>query len=812
MTFGEMERQVVCLKRKRNSGFTLAEALIVVAIIGVLSAVSFIAVSNYQRSMYQLEYDGIARELYFAAQNHLTMADSQGLVKNNSNAGRQADEYTSLLNNEKRENVYYYAVPGDSGGVLDLMRPSMSMDTSNSNGTGGSYFIVYQKSSATVLDVFYSASSGRFGHPMASTKEEYTALMDLRGDGKKAARRNVDGAVIGYYGAEAGEGHEEAPVELPSPNLFVENKEELRVKVTCPKRNRSNEDVEKYIALNLIIRGETSDALKIISLVKHDENGNPSLPAEEFKAYIKDTSTDTAFDFNIVLDEITTKAGHFSQKFKDADENGKRFIPGENLLIQVECTSVNRIVKRNEESPVARTNSLFADPPAQGMKNPDSRIIYSEVEKGLAAVEYFRHLENLDSTISELGKNSSSFTITKAAQIAELDWNTSKLILTTVTPVTGDPSPKGCYLPVTPRNANIGRDEQYSLSYDGQGNNVKNVIVSHNSDAGLFGAISKVGTENSEIKHLKLIDFDISISGGNAGALAGNAANTNITNVLAYNSTGYKKKNIQLSGTGAAGGLIGNMTGGTIEKSAAALWVESSSAAGGLIGTMTGGIVTASYAGGHTENAQYSKTKFNVTGMTAGGLIGTMSGGTVSNSYSTCSASGTTAGGFVGSGSGSTNIGNCYCTGLVSGSTREGAFAGSLTTVPNNCHYFEIINEITKDDSGKDIEGYNYLKPIGDKERNETANITAFDVSAKTYNDFCEGQNRWDPAIPYDDVLKGANGYYTGRYNLKGAERLDSSVTKNDFVSTHYGDWPAPEAFVVNVGGQSGTSVDPFNP
>ena len=51
-----------------------------VGIVVVLAAVSFVGVYAYQRSMYQLEYDGIAREIFFTAQNHLTMADSQGLV------------------------------------------------------------------------------------------------------------------------------------------------------------------------------------------------------------------------------------------------------------------------------------------------------------------------------------------------------------------------------------------------------------------------------------------------------------------------------------------------------------------------------------------------------------------------------------------------------------------------------------------------------------------------------------------------------------------------------------------------------------
>jgi hypothetical protein len=58
--------------------------------------------------------------------------------------------------------------------------------------------------------------------------------------------------------------------------------------------------------------------------------------------------------------------------------------------------------------------------------------------------------------------------------------------------------------------------------------------------------------------------------------------------------------------------------------------------------------------------------------------------------------------------------------------------------------------------------------------------------------------------------------YYGGKYNLKTVAQLDTSTPKQvdvietattvnnvttpaDFVATHYGDWPAPEIFVVNT-------------
>ena len=338
----------------------------------------------------------------------------------------------------------------------------------------------------------------------------------------------------------------------------------------------------------------------------------------------------------------------------------------------------------------------------------------------------------------------------------------------------------------------------YGLSYDGKSCQDSNVRVNSTGAAGLFGTI---GDNGSSIKDLQLLDFSVA-GASNTGALAGTMTNCTVTNVLAYNSSPDRTATVTTTG-GSAGGLIGSMSGGSVTKSAAALVVNGSGSAGGLIGSMSGGSVTASYAGGHTENAEYwthNADLERVEGIynvrtasgTAGGLIGSMSGGMVSGSYSTCSASGTTAGGFVGSGSGS--ISNCYCTGLVAGSTK-GAFAGTLGGTVSNCRYFEIINEVQDAN-----QGYTCLPATGTGAGN---GITAFDASAAAYNEFCGAPDDWKNAQPYDPAL-GTNGYYQGKYNLKTVAQLGETVSAADFVSAHYGDWPAPEAFVVNKGGSSG--------
>ena len=63
-----------------RKGFTLAEVLIVVAIIVILASVGAVALFSHMRNMQKLEMDGQAKDLFVAAQNHLSLASSQGFL------------------------------------------------------------------------------------------------------------------------------------------------------------------------------------------------------------------------------------------------------------------------------------------------------------------------------------------------------------------------------------------------------------------------------------------------------------------------------------------------------------------------------------------------------------------------------------------------------------------------------------------------------------------------------------------------------------------------------------------------------------
>lgn len=813
------------MKWKNNKGFSLAELLVVVAIIVILMGVAFVAVQNHQRSMTRLEFDGIAKEIFIAAQNHLTSAESQGYL--------QSTEYGNegTLTGDKMDGVYFI-LKGDS--MLDLMLPFASID--ETVRAGGTYIIRYQPSSGTVLDVFYSFP-GKSSLLTVSGKvldsSDYPTLMGDEINYREGGERNRErypGGVVGWYGNV-----EPLPIgeRIDAPELIIHNEEILWVEIRSSAKNDLN-----GTSLNLIVKGDVSG-----TQIAFDLKSMSDLRVKQLN-----DSADGSKVYAVILDDITTSQMHFSDLYIVQNGTRKEFNPGENISVEAVAFTNNALTNIGY-SGKKTTNSAFADIEAVTVNN---NTTYS------ALIENFRHFENLDKTISSFDrekaykdKNDTAVTIGAARQISDMNWNDEaddkafikrihtlrkdfKYDTTDVTIYSSDnnavTTTVDTLYPVSP---------DYPLAYDGQNNAVSNVNVkvNHSAEAGLFGTLP----ENSKVENLELIDFDITGT-TSAGALAGAVTNTTITNVVAHNSedndskfdnddtTAGKKPNVTATGAaGSAGGLIGSMSGGSVTKSAAAVYVKGGTEAGGLIGSVTGdnNTVTACYSGGHTISGKpdgaetkydghadiypvrYDPEHCNVTAAsgTAGGLIGAAGSTTIGSSYSTCSASGKTVGGFVGTG-GTTS--NCYCTGLVSGTDSEGAFAASGTSADDSCKYFEIINERrNKDGSGNPTAGYHYLKAFAN---GEDGNVKKIDETVDTYQTFTGNPDAWAEAHNYDATLKeyykvkktsGVGESQTEEtvcgYNLMPLARLWSTALEDsDFVKDHYGDWPAPEEFIFN--------------
>lgn len=815
-------------KKRRVSGFTMAELLIVVAIITVLSGVGFIAVQNHQRSMALLERNTVAKEIFIAAQNHLVMAESQGYP------GVTSFGTPDVENTKGPYSVASYSGSGfGSGSILDVMLPFASIDETVRKS--GYYVIHYQDSPARVLDVYYW-EKGKNDTPTYA----YSALSAM-------TEANRKDNLVGYYGGE--EALAAGNFTILPPEITVINGERLIVKITDTNAATA--------ALKLIITSYDADGkVKAQAAIEPKEFDQ----TKDSSGRGRVTGGSGGTPYTVVLDDITESDMRFAElNTTSADwfslSEAGVFTPGEDITVQAVAYS-NATLSNIAYSNAETTNSLFAyvEKEQTGLEDED--------DGNTALIANFRHLENMDKRVSVLSDDAG---ITAARQTADLVWpstaenavfTASATVYYDADATTYTSTASGCYLPV---------NLDYPLVYDGgieagkapttqggtDGTNARyhkitGVKVAGNDAAfsgqgGLFGDI----TETTTIQNLELIDFSIN-STGSAGALAGTVTGTasakaKIENVLAHNSTADATATIT-STAGSAGGLIGEMTYCDVNKCAAALVVSGSTNAGGLIGKSSGGSVSGSYSGGHTDavtGTKYDGDHINVTATSgsAGGLIGDAKGSdsvstktTIDCCYSTCSASGTTVGGLVGKVGGS--IENSYATGLVKGASATssvGAFAGEHSSSSfDGCQYFEIINELTDGTTGL----IDYMKPVPGKlaedEATATADkisgITRIDATADIYDAFVgvpstttgavNAVKKWTSVMVKDaagtDTLTCYNTslatLYQNEFSLKtvaqlGADDITETATAEtpaDFVATHYGDWPAPETLVTN--------------
>ena len=787
-------------KLTSHTGVTMLELLIVVGIIAILSAVVFINVVRYQRNLNQLERDGIAKEIFVAAQNHLTVAVGEN-YGNISEFGKQIRKDTG--DNSDNSDIYQIIYSADSFSVndtsiLDLMLPLGSID--ETVRTSGSYIITYQKKTGLVQDVFYTSVNGspeKFNHTL--TAADYQALMTgYTGDENRKDRRkcNVGGGsyVLGWYGGA--KAAELSQITLRAPSIEVNNGNTLTV--TVKDSNFGDTNVKDKYTLKLYITGKDSGAKKIIELDVNAVAPNTSNPR---------VSKDASGNYVVVLDDITKRGMHFTDLVSD---NNKKFYWGEDIEIQTVAAAKNALATE-AKSDIKTTNSLFDEVTGVGAEKT-------------ASINNFRHLENLDknvssnSNIESIISDSQKAVPQKAKQTSDLNWIDFDNFITVT---------NGAIYIIDDRTAGYRPVEINNIEYDGDGHKVSNLSVTDSKvkQAGMFGEVAGGG-----IRNLEIVDFNITedVSSNNAGALAAYTRRTVVENVVVYNST----KDPSITATQNAGGLIGLMEGGSVTGCGAAVIVGDSviipESAGGLIGkaksftdeSITNGqpTITASYSGGHTNNGSYSDTVFNVTGNVAGGLVGIAENTTVIYSYSTCSVDGKTVskksdtgdtvtisgigGGFIGrASSAQVQITNSYCTGLVSGD-GDNAFLGegSLHTGSTKNHYYEIVNKVIEKNNTGIITDISYKGP-GD------SSATPFDRDADTLNDFMPSIQKSSRA--YDTSLVKT---YQGKYNLPTVaqliptnDQLINGVSSFTASNTHYGDWPSPEALFLNEKNPSGS-------
>lgn len=603
-------------QKQKNAGFTLAELLLVIGILSILLTIGMLSVQVYRKNLKMMEMDRMAKQIFIAAQNHMTALKTSGkwetyqnksdMLRGEIESGlgkkmeKPADYPTTQIWSNSEigiEGEHHYYVVGHteethdlSQSILEELLPQNAIDDVVRHE--GKYMIEYDYATATVYGVFYTDSSEEFRYE--------TDIMGANGlntlggrksdkDGKNVRKeyQNKDGknVLIGYYGGSVSQVL--SSKNLREPTIKIENEERLIVTITD-----SNDNVdETHVELEVV--GKESGAIKQVRLLEGESDSWWSSSSSEDR---------TKREYRLIFDDITKQGGHFVDLFEG-------FIPGEDIFIKATCSS-NKVFA-NLASSQATTNSLFAQK-TQIIDTTDINASYAK-----ATVSNARHLQNLSPDVSGLPVQVQAFPlhaskkdtmiqieakslIKEVEQTKDIDWDTFWKQIE---------SSKHIYL-YNKENSSAGKsvEEQafYPISnraigfYEGFGKTIKNLILTdqeltdmEQANSGIFAEIgtiyssqtlkiqnlvlqnvAAIGSKNVgillgeakqntklEVKNVQIIDPSIE-AGESAGGVVGKAeenANIQITEVHLVNPTIQARED--------SGGLVGTMLSGTIVKS-----------------------------------------------------------------------------------------------------------------------------------------------------------------------------------------------------------------------------------------------------
>lgn len=593
--------------KKRNNGFTLVEMLAVTAIVVILLAVGMVAVVHYARWLRITELDNSAREIYLAAENRAVLLSAGGRLEAQvAQAGGDEDHKVTPPGKDKGATplaaggdvvqadefryIYYDGTAGGSGGgvVSDLtdLLPQGAIDPALRKGC---FYIVYEVKAGSVADVFYAEETAEL--------EDEGDFAQFYTDWRESSRqKRLDNQkMFGYYGGEAARnGSSDA---LREPILEVINGEELLVRLTYEAPDPLPEGETRTPKVWLYYGENKKYGVELSGYTRVDADKEPGIGEYKEEKNQDLINGVTTYTLTWVLD--TLKEG---QQFKDLEfkagpgytTSGTPGSFGEDFTVEawIEGSTVHSTTASDTG------NSLFAD------ETHDGDIAY---------IENLRHLQNLDEEHSEVaGKRA-------AVQTADIEQSTSELTYYKdyeFKPIENSELKSYC--------GSHKVEEAEPVTHF-----IKGLTVTAESagdrNGGLFSTV-KGDSEDKRwsFRDVRMINARVEVVKSlPAGALVGKAENASFDGCWAYwemdsqnelygqltNNDGTLK--YQIIGSNA-GGLAGELDGGSITDCLAATLVDGADLAGGLVGQAKGEV---------TVNTSYADCY--LTAPTAGGLIGT---------------------------------------------------------------------------------------------------------------------------------------------------------------------------------------------
>ena len=359
---------------KKNSGFTLTEVLIVVALVVILMAVSFVGVGQLRRNLRQRELDSKAEVIYMAAQSRIAQLRTGGFAELYSPGqdGVHKDVYPDDVDEEDEAVVaaaqnLYYVVSEENSGVAYTLLPESSVDR---DLWMHNWVIEFNPTTGTVYAVFYSEASildKAGGNPM-------NMLDGLR---EKSERLDA-GAWVGYYGGDI-------------TYVDVVDKDAMKAEVRITNNEKLTAEFICYMK-----SGEKPGFTVEIK----DAAGNSYV--RRFAERDIQKISETSFSATWVLDSLDEGGGFYTQ-------TEGRLLTGTAISVELRTSLKRSDGTRLRDNAIAYTNSLFDD-------NPDG-------DNTVAYISYGRHLQNLDTNTSQVEKNKTAdTTVTKAYQTRDISF------------------------------------------------------------------------------------------------------------------------------------------------------------------------------------------------------------------------------------------------------------------------------------------------------------------------------------------------------------------------------------------------------